>query len=190
MTRRDRRALVVGAAVAAAAILLLRVGPAALQALAGAHAGLEQRAALLARMRAELADTPRLEQAGAAVRRQMDSLAPLLLTGRTPTEAGADLAARVSVLAERHRVRVTRTDPLPDSALAGGLGRVGVRASVESDSGGLLELLRGIAADPTLLVVDGLRADVGDPRVPSDRAEIVRGEISLHGWYLQPSRRP
>ena len=185
MTPRDRRAVFLGAAVVGLAVLVLRLAPAAARAHAAARDGLAARSALLARMRADLAETKRLEDSGAVIRRRLASLAPAVLAGRSAADAGADLASHLAVAADRQGVRLTRTEPLPDSALGGGLGRVTLRATLESDGVVVVGLLRALAEADAVMVVDAVRLEIADPLVPRRRPELVRGDLTVSGWYLE-----
>ena len=108
-----------------------------------------------------------------------------MLAGRTAADARADLASHLAVAAERQGVRLTRTEPLPDSTLGGGLGRVALRATLESDGVGVVGLLRSLAEGDAVLAVDAVRLEVADPLVPRRRPELVRGDLTVSGWYLE-----
>jgi hypothetical protein len=184
MTPRDRRAILWGAVVVIVG-LGGRLTPVVAERVRNARDGLEARAAVLTRMRVELGDSTRLQDSAEAVRKQVAGLAGSVLTGGSGAEAGASLGALVSMAAERHRVRLSRTDALADSGSAGPARRVSVRATLESDSRGLLELLRAIAAGPATLTVDEVRvaADAPGPKA----AELLHIEITIHGWHLPRS---
>jgi hypothetical protein len=184
MTERDRRALAIGAVVVAVALLVLRIGPWAWRAVEQSRSRLEDRAMLLARMRAEVSSAPRLEDSGAVIRSRLAALAPALLTGKTTAEALGELGSRLSVAAERERVRVKRTEPLADSIAAGGLVPVTLRAALESDTRGMIELLGALAGEGATVVVRELKVAVSDPHVPSDRPERLQTELTITGWYL------
>jgi hypothetical protein len=186
---RDRRALVLGAAAVVLALVLLRVGPWSWRSVRDARAELEARAELLARMESDVGLASRLEDSGKVVRSRMALLAPKLLSGGTPAEAVADLGARLGVVAEHHHVRLSRTEPSLDSVGGGGLGRVTLKAALDSDTGGLLALLESLAREPAALVVEDLRVAVADPFIGRNRPELLHAELTVGGWYL-PGRRP
>ena len=146
--------------------------------------GAEARAELLARMRADIRSADELEDSATVIRRRMASLAPAFLTGGTAGEAAADLGSRLSAAAERHRVRVSRTDHVADSSRTERLGRVTLRLALESDTRGLLGLLDAAAKESAVLVVDELRIAVVEPHVPADRPEVLQSELTVRGWYL------
>lgn len=184
MSPRDRRALLIGGAVVAAAVLALRVAPWAARAVFDRRAELEASAALAARMEDEVRSASHLEDSGAVVRTRLAALAPALLAGTTPAEASADLAGRLAAAAERHRVRVSRTDQVPDSGGADGLRQVRLRVAIESDTRGLLAFLRELSRESAVLLVDSVRTVVADPQVPAGRPELLQSELTVRGWWL------
>jgi hypothetical protein len=191
MTERDRRALKLGAAAVAAAILFVRVLPWAGRRALAARLELQQRAAILARARADLAETALLRDSAAALGRALVGLAPKLLTGPTAAEAAADLSGRLSHAAARNRARVERLDQMPDSATAGALRRVRVRATLETDIRGVAGALRAVEFGEAALTVTEIRIAALDP-APSDpgRApERLRFELTAAGWFLADSGR-
>jgi hypothetical protein len=184
VTLRDRRALIAGGAVVGLAILILKLGPWAWQTVIEQRTELQARAELLERMRADVRSAARLEDSGVVVKGRLAMLAPKLLTGRTTSEATADLGARLAAAAVRHRVRVSRTDPVIDSTERRGIGPVALRAVLESDTRGLFGLLEAVGREPAVLVIDSLRITVADPLVPADRAELLRTDLTVSGWFL------
>lgn len=190
MTARDRRALTAGAVVVGLALLLLRVAPSGWQRFQETTSATQARAELLARMRDDVESASRLEDSAAVITRRMAALAPALLVGGTGSEAAADLGLRLSAAAERHRVRVNRTDRVADSAVGNGLARVTLRMALESDTQGLLGLLGTTAKETAALVADELRIAVVDAHVPAGRPELLQTELTVSGWYLTGKRAP
>ncbi|MGH7526484.1 MAG: GspMb/PilO family protein [Gemmatimonadales bacterium] len=188
MNARDRRAIVFGAAVVGLAMLVLKVGPWGWRGAEEAGAELRGRAELLERMSADVRASAMLEDSATVVRSRLAALAPGLLAGGTAAEAAADLGARLAVFAERHRVRVSRTDPVPDSIEGGALVRVAVRAAFESDTRGLLTFLESVGRDPVVLVVEEVRIAVADPFVRRDRPELLHTELVVRAWFM-PAKR-
>lgn len=184
MSPRDRRALVIGGAVVGLAILVLKIAPWGWRAVTERRAELEARVGFLERMRAEVPTAAQLEDSGVVVKGRLATLAPELLTGRTPAEATADLGARLAAVADHHRVRVSRTDPVIDSTGRGQLGQVAVRAALESDTRGLFGLLDAVSRGSAVLVVDSMRVIVADPLVPFEQPEMLRTELTIRGWFL------
>lgn len=187
MTLRDRRALILGGAVVAVAILGLRVLPSGLKRATAARALLTERAALLARTREELAALPRLRDSAAVLTQALVALAPQVLSGSTPTEASADLSGRMNLAASRAPARLDRLDPLADSSSQGRLGRVRVHASLETDVRGVVAFIQAIDAGDEVLTLDELRIESPEPGGgAADRGpERLRIEVTVSGWYLK-----
>lgn len=166
------------------ALFLLKLAPWGWRAVTDAQAELRSRAELLERMRADIRAADLLEDSAVVVKTRLATLAPRLLTGPTGAEARADLGARLAAAAARHRVRVSRTDPVADSVERWGLGWVAVRTTLESDTRGLLGFLEAVRQEPAVLVIDGLGIAVADPLVPADRPEQLRTDLTVRGWFL------
>jgi hypothetical protein len=185
MTARDRRALVVGAVLVAAAVLMLRVLPWGVRHATNAYDRLRERTTLLVRTREEMAALPTLRDSAAALSQALVALAPQLLLGSTAAEASADLAGRMNVAASRAPAKLERLDALPDTSSDGRLGRVRVHAAVETDVRGLVALLRAIDAGPELLHLEELRVESPQAGGPERGPETLRVEVTVSGWYVR-----
>ncbi len=186
MTPRDRRALLVGGIAVAGAVLGLRVLPWAVRRVSEEDAILRERASMLARTREEMATLPQLRDSAAVLSQALVALAPQVLSGTTPAEAGADLSGRMNVAASRAPAKVERLDPLPDSSANGRLGRVRVHAALETDVRGLIALIRAIDGGDEVLKLDELRVDAPQPGTVQRGPEILKVEITVSGWYIRP----
>jgi hypothetical protein len=186
MTPRDRRALLVGGIAIAGAVLGLRVLPWAVRRGTEAHAVLLERATLLLRTREEMASLPQLRDSAAVLSQALVALAPQVLSGSTPAEAGADLSGRMNLAASRAPAKVERLDPLPDSSSDGRLGRVRVHATLETDVRGLIALIRAIDVGDEVLKLDELRVEAPEPGTVQRGPEILKVEITVSGWYIRP----
>jgi len=186
MTPRDRRALLLGGVVIATAVLSLRVLPSLIRHASGAYAQLHEHAALLARTREEMASLPTLRDSAATLSQALVALAPQLLSGSTAAEAGSDLSGRMNLAAARAPARVERLDPMPDSTGNGRLGRVRVRAALETDVRGLIALLRAIDAGDEVLRLEDLHVEAPDPAAVNRGPEILKVEVTVSGWYVKP----
>lgn len=186
MTARDRRALLLGGVAIAGAVLGLRVLPWAVRRATQAHAMLRERTTLLARTREEMASLPTLRDSAAVLSQALVALAPQVLSGSTPAEAGADLSGRMNLAASRAPAKVERLDPLPDSSGGGALGRVRVHAALETDVRGLIALIRAIDAGDEVLKLDELRVEAPEPGNAQRGPEILKVEITVSGWYIRP----
>jgi len=186
MTPRDRRALLWGGIAIGAAVLGLRVLPWAVRRVTEAHALLRERATLLARTREEMASLPRLRDSAAVLSQALVALAPQVLSGSTPAEAGADLSGWMNLAASRAPAKVERLDPLPDSSGDGRLGRVRMHAALETDIRGLIALIRAIDGGDEVLKLDELHVEAPDPGAQQRGPEILKVEITVSGWYIRP----
>jgi hypothetical protein len=186
MNLRDRRALILGAVAVTAAVLLLRVLPWMVRKGIAGHAELKERVALLARTREELGALPDLRDSTAVLTQALLSLAPQVLSGSTPAEAGADLTGRINLAAARAPAKVERLDVLPDTNEAGRLGRARVHAVIETDVRGLVNFLRALESGEGALTTEELRVLAPDPGSPERVPEILKVEVSVSGWYIKP----
>jgi hypothetical protein len=186
MTSRDQRALIMGGIAIAGAVLGLRVLPWAVRRVTEAHTVLRERATLLARTSQEMASLPRLRDSAAVLSQALVALAPQVLSGSTPAEAGADLSGRMNLAASRAPAKLERLDPLPDSSGEERLGRVRVHAALETDVRGLIALIRAIDGGDEVLKLDELHVEAPDPGAVQRGPEILKVEITVSGWYIRP----
>jgi len=185
MTARDRRALFVGGGVVLAAFLLLRVLPWTLRSAFAAEVGLRQRAALLARAHADLAEAGGLRDSAVALGQALVGLAPKILSGDAPAEAAADLSGRVNLAASRNQAKLERVEPMTDSAVAGRLHRVALRAAFECDIRGLVGLLQALTFGKAALTVRELRVTAIDAGSADKNPEVLRVDMTVAGWFLE-----
>ena len=185
MSGRDRRALVIGAAVVCGAVLLLRVLPWSVRRVFGAEAGLRERATLLARARADLADASVLRDSAAELGQALVGLGPKILSGSSVADAVADLSARVNMAVSGHQAKLERVDPLPDSLRAGRLRRVALRAAFECDVRGLAGVLEALEFGKLALSLRELRVTAVDAAPADKTPEVLRVDMTVAGWYLE-----
>ena len=184
MTSRDRRAIVVGGALVATAVLGLRVVPGVAAHLVEEQDRVVERTALHARARDELANAVVLRDSAARLTRAIVALAPRILTGTAAEEAGADLAGRMNHAASGSSAKLERIEPVADTVRAGRLQRVRARAILETDVRGLAALLRRIEGDDAVLTVEQLTVTTTDPASPERAPELLRVEVTVSGWFL------
>jgi hypothetical protein len=185
---RERRVLALGGGIVVVAALVLRVIPWGVRSVAGQHERLTVQSELLARAQDDIRGAATLVDSGAVLEGRVRGLAPKILSGASEAEAVADLAAKLGASATRHRVKVKRTDLLRDPTRAGQLRAVRLRASLEGDSRGTVELLRSLTRDDVVLTLPELRVAAIDPHSTEQRPEILRTEVTVRGWFLE--RRP
>ena len=185
MTARDRRALLIGGGAVLTAFLLLRALPWTLRSVFAAEVGLRQRAALLARAQADLAEASGLRDSAVALGRALVGLAPKILSGNSPAEAVADLSGRVNLAASRNQAKLERVDPLTDSTVSGRLHRVALRAAFECDIRGLVGVLQALTFGKAALAVRELRVTAVDAGPADKNPEVLRVEMTVAGWHLE-----
>jgi hypothetical protein len=184
MTDRDRRAVMLGGGAVLAALLLLRVLPWTVRSALATQAGLRERAALLARARADLADAAVLRDSAVELGQALVGLAPKILSGNTVAEAVSDLSGRVNLAASGHQAKLERVDPVADSTVAGRLHRATLRAAFECDVRGLAGVLQALEFGKTALSVRELRVTAIDAGSLDKNPEMLRVEMTVTGWYL------
>ncbi len=184
MTGRDRRALMLGGAVVIGALLVLRVVPWGVRGVLGAETGLRERATLLARARADLADAGVLRDSAVQLGQALVSLAPKILSGNSEADAIADLSGRVNIAVTSHQAKLERVDPLPDSVRAGRLRRVALRAAFECDVRGLAGVLGALEFGKVALSLRELRVTAVDAGSADKVPEVLRVEMTVAGWFL------
>ena len=182
MSPQDRRALLLGGAAVLLAAVPLRAVPLTWRAFADKRATLRSQTALVERARWEIQQASAIGDSGAVIRGKVKALAPRILSGTQQAAALADLTSRLKSAAGAHRVHIERTSPLTDSAAAGGLRRVSVRAGMEADSRGALGLLGALAGGTVVLAPTELRITAGNPT--ANAAEVLKVEMTVRGWYL------
>jgi hypothetical protein len=174
-----------GGSVVFGAVFVLRVLPWGVRSALAAEAGLRQRAALLARGRADLAEAGGLRDSAVALGQALVGLARKILSGNSPAEAVADLSGRVSLAASRNQAKLERVDPLTDSAVAGRLHRVALRAAFECDIRGLVGVLQALTFGKAALTVRELRVTAVDPSSADRIPEVLRVDVTVAGWFLE-----
>jgi Type II secretion system (T2SS), protein M subtype b len=184
MTERDRRALRLGGAAVAGAVLLLRVLPWGVRSALAAEAGLRDRTVLLARARLDLADAALLRDSAVQLGQALVGLAPKILSGNSAAEAVADLSGRVNLAASSHQAKLERVEAVPDSVVRGRLHRATLRAAFECDVRGLVGVLQALEFGKVVIGVHELRVTAVDVASPEKSPEVLRVELTVSGWFL------
>ena len=180
MTSRDRRAVALGGAALAAALLLFRVLPWTLRKVSQLHEEAVERSGTAQRAMEVLAHDPAVHDSLARVFTAILGLAPVLVEGHTATDAATTIAGIVSLTANQHNVKLVRVEVLPDSQ-EGVLDRVGVHAELECDLKGLTGFVRAIEVGQPLLTVATLSVTATDPAA---HVEVLHVMVDVVGYFL------
>jgi len=173
-----------GGVSVALALLLLRVLPWTVRTALAAEAGLRERAALLARARADLADAAVLRDSAVELGQALVGLAPRILSGTTVAEAVSDLSGRLNLAVSGHQGKLERVEPVADSGVAGRLHRATLHAAFECDVRGLAGVLQALELGKTALSVRELRVMAIDASSLDKNPEVLRVEMTVTGWFL------
>jgi len=113
------------------------------------------------------------------------SMGPAFLTGATPAEAAATLAALVGEIARSSLVRIDALELHVDSATAGyDMPRVRLDAQATADVAGLAALVRNLEKGPTLLAVRRLSVRPQSVESPANQVEALAIQFNLEGLVL------
>jgi len=189
VTPRDRRALIWGGAAVLGSLLVLRVVPWTIRAVAALRAEAAERVQTVARANEVLAGAPATRDSLAQTLGAVVALAPRLVDGRTAADAQATLSGLVSLAASRHALRVVRLDPLPDSASDGVFNRVAVHVELEGDVAGLTRFLGAVEKGDPLLTLAALSVQATDPIGRPNAPELLKIEATVAGLYLPRSSK-
>ncbi|HEV8398624.1 MAG TPA: type II secretion system protein GspM [Gemmatimonadales bacterium] len=184
MTPRDRRALTWGGAAVVGAVLVLRVVPWTVRAVATLRVEAVEGMQTVARANDVLGGAAATRDSLAQTLGAVVALAPRLVDGRSAAEAQASLSGIVSLAASRHALRVMRLDPLSDSTSDGAFNRVAVHVELEGDVAGLTRFLGAVEKGDPLLTLAELSVQATDPNGRANAAEQLRIEATIAGLYL------
>ena len=183
---RDRRALLIGAAIIAPALLWKVAVAPYLGAVADARARLASERALLERELELLAASALYPAAIERAAALLIEAAPRLFAADNPTVASAELAGYVQEVARSSRVLLTRVEPRP--AEPGGTGLVALPLDIEgeTDLEGLMTFLRRVESGPRRVRIDDLRIDGlrAAAARPSDGSETLGFTLTARGYML------
>jgi hypothetical protein len=185
--RRKHRVLIWGSVVVAAWLFVHAI-PELVHKTQDARWGLRDRVALLERSRAEVAETGRLQDSATILKSRLVDQAPRLVAGGGDAEASDAMAGLLNLAVSRGNGKVTRSEPVADSATRGLLHGVTQLVGFETDAAGLLNVLRNLAEGGTTLIVKSLDILVADPNAPPTSAELLRVELVVRGWYLRKAK--
>jgi hypothetical protein len=184
ISERDRRTLVIGAVVVAAALLLARGVPAWRRWDADAHTSAAARAREAARVESTVRQLPAGLDSLQARRARYVALGRGILDGESTAAAGASLASLVSGAAARAGVRMGSVQVRPDTAGAGTFLRIAVRADATGDLPAITRMLETLEGGRTLLAVRDVSITQPNPGGPAEQPEALRLELTVEGLAL------
>jgi hypothetical protein len=187
LSRREQRVVTAGAAVSAAALLVVFV----LLPIAGLWSRRDARYAVnrdeLVRLQTLVASQTQLRQALEEQQRVLGVSVGLLATGSTPELAASNLQALVQRYAEESVVQLDRIfvagEAKPNSQ---GLMSIPVQLQGQGDIYGLVDFLFRLQHGEKLLLIDDLSVTAGLPH--TDRREFITWSITMHGLYATPGK--
>lgn len=187
MSRRDRRALVIGAFIVATTVVTGRGVTIFLRWQHETDEELSVERESLSRATAAIALSQRVDDSARVRGARIVALAPVILSGDTPATASATLAGIVSGAAARANVRVGALQLHADTASRTTFVRVDVRGEVTGDIAGISAMLASLEGGPTLLAVRELSITQPETSAPADRPEALRVELTVQGLMLRAS---
>lgn len=187
LNRREQRVILGGAAISAAALLLVF---AVLPVLGWWTSREDSYAASRdrwVRLQTLVASHPRLRTALEEQQRRQQTSVALLATGPTPALAASNLQALVQRYAEESAVQLDRIfvagQAKSDSE---GLTTVPVQLQGQSDIYGLVDFLSRLQHGEKLLVIDDMSITAGLPH--TGRRDFITWSMTMHGLYASPER--
>jgi type II secretory pathway component PulM len=202
LSPRDRKAVLLGAAVLLPALLWTLALAPYLDALHDRRARLADERRLLAReleLLAQARGFPRAFDQGA---RRILAVAPRLTGGDDDAAAGAAVASYVRRLAQLGGANVTRVDPAPVRDAGGGITALPVAVTGEADLEGLMSFLQMLETGPKLVRVDELKIEAQDGPAtagasysptpffvaPGGGSEVIRFNFTATGYTIATGR--
>ena len=180
---RDRRALLIGSGAVTFALLAFRGVPLTVRGIDELRERAAGQTATLARVEDVVLRGPVVRDSLTDALHRIVALAPDLVDGTTAADAQASLSGLVSLVANRHALKVLRADALPDSAV-GVFHRVALHAELEGDVGGVTAFLRSIETGAPLLTVSSVSLETPDPAPHPRTPEVLHLSADVSGYYL------
>ena len=166
LTPRDRRAVLIGAAVLVPGLLWSLVASPYLSAVADANERLAAERGLLRRELELLASASEYPKAFDAGAERLLKAAPRLMGGEDDGSASAAMAGYVRRLARMGGANLTRVEPAAAFDAGGGVRALPVAVTGETDLEGLLTFLQLIESGPKLVHVQELRLEAAGGPAP------------------------
>lgn len=184
MTARERGTIRAGAVAVLLGWALLRLLPVVLHSQHERSVRLVAKTSAYERAKTDIAALDSLEDAAEKVQARVKTIAPMLLSGTTASEAAADAAARTRAVAESHGARVDAVRGLSDSSGAGQLRRSRLQLEFTTDTRGLFAVMQAIDRYPVVLTVTSVRIVASDGPEATGSWESLRVELGITGFYL------
>lgn len=175
---RDRRAILIGAAVLAPAFAWTFAAAPYLSAVADARDRLELERRLLRGELELLASASAYPKAFDAGAERLLAAAPRLMAGDDEGAAAAALAGYVRRLARMGTANLTRVEPAPSYDAGGGVRALPAGVTGETDLEGLLTFLQLIESGPKLVHVQELRLEAAS--APAGGGEAYGGAAAFY----------
>jgi len=188
LSRRDRRALVGGAAAIALVLGVVRAVPAARSWDREARAESGELRAALARDRAMIARSATVRESTIARGRRIIALAPSLLGGETVAGAAASLASLLSGAAAQSNVRLGAVQLRGDSLSHSAFTRIGAHVDATGDVTGISHLLSALERGSAVIAIKSFAITQPDVAAGDDRVEALHLEMDVEGIMLNPKR--
>lgn len=183
MSRRDRRALIIGSLVVALAWLGLRGIPDMMQRLGTLQDTVDQEAQLLRSAQERLSLLPQLGDSIMTLTGVADSLPSMLLAGSDTSAAEVDLMTRVRSSLEEVPVTIRGFERVGVEERSGPLVLTSVVVVLESDFRGVTEALEGLQGG-LAVTVDALEITALNPH-ESGGMERLSARVTVSGWFRQ-----
>jgi hypothetical protein len=184
LSARDRRTLTTGAIAIVALLCIFRGVPAWRERYAKERADAAHYALSAGEAEAAVRGSGARADSLDARRQRLVDLAPVILEGRGPAEAGGTLAAIVSGAAAQAGMQINSVQVRNDSAGPGTFTRVAVTADATGDARGIARMLRLLEGGTELLAVRSVSISGAQPGAPDQQPESLHLQVIVEGLAL------
>ncbi len=185
----DRRAVLIGVAVAAPIALWMLVATPYLHAVAETRAKLEVGRDLLARERRLLAGSKRYPVVLDEGKARLAAVAGRLFDGASEAAISTALAAHLRQHARASRVHLSELKSAPPDTLAAGVATTSLNVTGESDLEGLLTFLRSLESGTKLVHIDQLEIESAQRSGGAVGPEVLSFQLTAKGFALPEASR-
>jgi hypothetical protein len=184
MSPRDRRALMLGAAILGPALFYIWGVKPYVAALADSRERLAVERETLARERAAVSMARRNPELQHVADSAMRVTTPRLFAGRDDVMASAELASYLGDVARAHHVWLQDASTRPAATADGGVRTLHVEIRAESDLRGILEFLQALEGGGKLVRVDRLDISRQPSRSDENGAETLALSATVAGFAI------